>query len=53
MVSKMIVPTHHLSLVVWSLNGVFFGLLEEWRRIEGQGGLLQGAWMLVFILRRR
>jgi hypothetical protein len=52
-VSKMIVPTHQLSLVVWSLNGVFFGLLEGWRRVEGQGGSLQGAWMLSFLLRRR
>ncbi len=42
-VSKTIVSTHQLNLVVWSLDGVFFCLLEGWRRIEGQGGLLQGA----------
>jgi hypothetical protein len=52
-VSKRITSTHQLSLVVWSLNGVFFGLLEGWRRVEGQGGSLQGAWMLSFLLRRR
>jgi hypothetical protein len=42
-VSKTIVPIHQLSLVVWSLNGVFFGLLKGWRRVKGQGGSLQGA----------
>ncbi len=52
-VSKAIVPTHQLSLVVWSLDGVFFGLLEVWSKVEGQGGLLQGVWMLGFLLRQR
>jgi hypothetical protein len=52
-VSKTIVPVHQLSLVVWSLSGVFFGLFEGWRRVKGQGGSLQGAWMLGFLLRRR
>jgi hypothetical protein len=52
-VSKMIVLMHQFSLVIWSLNGVFFGHLEGWRRVESQGGLLQSVWMLSFLLRQR
>jgi hypothetical protein len=52
-VAKMIVPMHQFSLVVWSLNELFLGLLHGWRRVEGQGGLLQGVWMLCILLRRR
>ncbi len=52
-VSETIVPTHQLSLVVRSLYGVFFGLLEGRRRVEGQGGLSQGVWMLGFFRRQR
>ncbi len=52
-VPKKIVPMHQLSLVIWSLNRVFFGLLKRWRRVKGQGGLSQGVWMLGFLLRWR
>jgi hypothetical protein len=52
-VPKTIVPIHQLSLVVRSLNGVFFGLLEGWRRVKGQGSSSQGVCMLGFLLRQR
>jgi hypothetical protein len=52
-VSKTIVPMHQLSLVIWSLDGVFFGLLKGRRRVKGQGNLLQGVWMLGFLRRQR
>jgi hypothetical protein len=52
-VSDTIVPTHQLSLVVRSLNGVFFGLLKGRRRVKGQGGLWLGVWMLGFLRRWR
>jgi hypothetical protein len=53
-VSKTIVPPHQHSLVVQCLNGVFFGLLEGGRWVEGQGrGMPQGVWLLGFLLRGR
>jgi hypothetical protein len=49
----IVVLMHQLSLVIWSLDGVFFGLLEGRRRVKGQGGSLQGVWVLDFLRRWR
>jgi hypothetical protein len=50
-VFKTIVPMHQLSLVAWSHNGVFVGLLKGWRKVKDQGSSLQGVWMLSILLR--
>jgi hypothetical protein len=34
-VAETLVPTHQLSLVVRSLDGVFLGLLKQRRRVKG------------------